>query len=231
MECGLKSASEERDVPLAMRIAERSVRRGSGVRIRRLLVIVAEFLEAAAGADGIDVALGQDGAKPGLQRAATVKIPEERALGALAAIEAVKIGEERVGKFGGFRGAGSAMKNRSGCRMEVDAIAGKKLFPGGFAAFGTSAGQRQVLQMKGTEIFFELPRSGSAGGEALFGAAFQGSGPALCRESPAACLRLEIQGFENGGGAVQKEDGVLRCGLGTSIWGVCGHLPFGVKTM
>ena len=58
--------------------------------------------EAAAGANGIDVTLGEDGAEPGLERAAAVEIAEEgAAVGSIG--ETVKVGEKRVSELAGCR--------------------------------------------------------------------------------------------------------------------------------
>jgi len=103
LERGLKSASEERDVSLAMGISEGRVRGGSREGSCCLRIVVAQFLEAAAGADSIDVALGQNRSQPSLKRTAPVKVTEERSLRALATIEAVEIGKKRIGEIARFR--------------------------------------------------------------------------------------------------------------------------------
>src|SRR5258708_28106299 len=67
IECSLQGACEEGNVAFAMRIDERD-RRPKRRRTFITRFAVTEFLEAAAGADGIDVPLGHNRAAAGLQR-------------------------------------------------------------------------------------------------------------------------------------------------------------------
>ena len=58
--------------------------------------LIVDFDEAARGADGIDVALGENGTEPGFERAAAVKVAEERAVFGFCGRrcgDAVEIGE------------------------------------------------------------------------------------------------------------------------------------------
>src|SRR5260370_33629724 len=73
----------------------------------------AKLLEAATGADRIDVSLGKNGARPGLQRTAPVKVTAERALRPFAGGQAVQRGETGIRELGGFRRTCGPLKNRS----------------------------------------------------------------------------------------------------------------------
>lgn len=80
-EGAVKCGGEKSEVARAMRVGWRIAEGGDGMDLRGMLrgaVAVIEFGEAAIGADGVDVALGEDGAEPSLERAATVEIAEER---------------------------------------------------------------------------------------------------------------------------------------------------------
>ena len=93
----LQSADEKSGVAFAMRIGglnrnglRNFVRR---MPIGRFCVAIIERFKAAAGADGVNVSLGENGAKPGLERAAAVEITEERTLAARAICKAVEFSE------------------------------------------------------------------------------------------------------------------------------------------
>src|SRR5712691_6451694 len=67
LECSLQGACEEGNVAFAMRIDERDRRPKSRRWGCIARFVFTKLLEAAAGADGIDVLLGKNGAEPGLQ--------------------------------------------------------------------------------------------------------------------------------------------------------------------
>ena len=73
--------------------------------------------------------------------------------------------------------------SRSG-GAEISAIGGHEMFPGIGTAFGTSAGEREILQMKSTEIFFELSGARAGGRELLFCAALESQIEAIARQIP-----------------------------------------------
>src|SRR5260370_7991274 len=77
IECSLQGACEEGNVAFAMRIDERD-RRPKRRRAFITPFVFTEFLEAAAGTDGIDVPLGKDGAKPSLHGTTPTQLTEER---------------------------------------------------------------------------------------------------------------------------------------------------------
>ena len=133
-----------------------------------------EFGEAPAGANGVDVALGENGAQPGLQRAASVEIAEERALTALRVGETVKIREGESARSWAAGGVRGATQDRGGGGTKVGAIFGDEIFPGLSMAFGAGGREGQVLQMQRTKIFLDLVRGDTLRGEAFRGAAFEG---------------------------------------------------------
>src|SRR5260370_37792882 len=110
--------------------------------------LCAKLLEAAAGADRIDVPLGKNGAKPGLQRTAPVKVTEERALRPFAAGQAVQLGEKGIRELGGFRRTCGAMKNRGGRGAQGRAVRLEKVFPCSLASFGAGSREGQILNLK-----------------------------------------------------------------------------------
>src|SRR5260370_29915000 len=148
----------------------------------------AKLLEAATGADRIDVSLGKNGAKPGLQRTAPVKVTEERALRPFAAGQAVQLGEKGIRELAGFRPTCRAMKNRGGRGAQVRAVRLEKVFPGSLASFGAGSREGQILNLKPAEIFFKLLRGPRSGGQALLCAAFERSGKLLSWDSPSVCF-------------------------------------------
>src|SRR4029077_6713254 len=155
-ESSLQGTRERCDVALAMRI--RGLR--SDQRLRRSIAsfVLGKLLKAPARANGINVPLGEDGAEPGLQRAAPVEIPEERTLRALAASQTVQLREKGIREVTGIRGTRFATQNGGRSRAQVSTVGGEKMFPGSFTSFGTGAGQGQIFEMQRAEVFFELGR-------------------------------------------------------------------------
>src|SRR5271154_4939428 len=94
-------------------------------------IIVVEGFEAAASADGVNVALSENGAQPGLERAATVEITEKRALTAISVGKSIELGKKRVGEFAGFRGSGAAAEHGGSRGAKVRAIGADEVFPCG----------------------------------------------------------------------------------------------------
>jgi hypothetical protein len=172
------------------------------VPIGRFCVAVIERFETAAGADGVDVALGENGAEPGLERAAAVKIAEEGALAARTIGETVKLGKERVGKFAGFGGSGASTENGGSSGAKVGAIGGDEIFPRGLAIFHASGGQGQILKMKRGEIFVEFFGRETPASEAFLRAAFEGRSESIEREPPAITLRFFVKNFQPCRGAL-----------------------------
>ena len=132
----MKRVGKEREIARAMRVGRGVVsgigESGGGVDgsdafpkwnfiAARGCGLVFDFDEAARGADGIDVALRENGAEPGFQRAAAVEIAEERAVFGFAGRgcgDAVEVGEERIGEILRGDGISLAAKNRSGGERE-----------------------------------------------------------------------------------------------------------------
>ena len=159
--------------------------------------------EAARGADGIDVALRKNGAEPGFERAATVKIAKERTIFGFARRvcgDAVKIGEQRIGKV--LRGdrISLAVKNRSGSGAQVSAIGDDEKFPSGGLAAGACCSEAEVLQMKRAEKFFELGARNllptAARGETFRGAAFERVFETLARNRPRGSGNFGIEAID-----------------------------------
>src|SRR5580693_8589447 len=101
----------------------------------------------------------EDGAKPVLQRAASVEVAEERAVVGLAGRrgrDAVKIGEERVGEILRGDGIGFTAKNSRGRGAQVAAIRNDEKFPGSGLTTGARGSEAQILQMKRAEKFFQI---------------------------------------------------------------------------
>src|SRR6267142_1701335 len=71
-------AAKQGEVAFTMRIVGLELRLRRRGLARILCVVFAQFFEATAGADHINVSLGKNGAEPGLQRAAPVKVAEQR---------------------------------------------------------------------------------------------------------------------------------------------------------
>src|SRR5712692_8910714 len=109
-----------------MRIAGLHLR--SGERLRRSVAsfVLGKLLKAPARADRINVPLGEDGAEPGLQRTASVEIPEERTLGALAANQTVQLRKKGIREelYGLVSGKGAERYNsekRESARSQASA--------------------------------------------------------------------------------------------------------------
>src|SRR6266849_3669681 len=150
--------------------------------------LLAKLLEAATGADRIDVPLGKNGAKPGLQGTAPVKVAEERALRPFAAGQTVQLGEERIRELAGFRRTCGAMKNRGSRSTQVRAVRREEVLPGSLASFGAGSREGQIFNVEPAEIFFKALRGPRSGGQALLCAAFERSGKLLSRNSPLVCF-------------------------------------------
>src|SRR6267378_6600573 len=71
-------AAKQGEVAFTMGIAGMELRSRWRDLARILCVVFAEFFEAAARANRINVALSKDGAEPGLQRAAPMEVAKER---------------------------------------------------------------------------------------------------------------------------------------------------------
>src|SRR5437899_11336527 len=95
--------------------------------------LLAKLLEAAPGADRIDMPLGKNGEKPGFQRTAPVKVAEERAFRPFAAGQAVQLRENGIRKHAGFRRTCGAMNNDDVRRAQVRPVRTEKEPPANLA--------------------------------------------------------------------------------------------------
>ena len=197
---GLQGTNEKRDVALAMRVGGLY---GNGVRNlggARLGIVVVEGFEAASSADGVNVALSEDGAEPGLERTATVEIAEERALAAGSIGESVEFGKERIGKIAGFWGSGTATENGGCGSSKIGAEGADEMVPRRFAIFHAGGGEGQVFKVQCDQVFVQHFRREVSAGKALFCAAFERSGKPLAGKPPAAGFGLSIEPLDFGGG-------------------------------
>ena len=141
-----------------------------------------DFRKAAAGANGLDVALGENGAEPGLERAAAVEIAEEGAtVGSIG--EAIEVGEKRVSEFAGCRRVRRAAEDGSGGGAEISAEGGNEMIPGCRGALCASAGEGEVLKVEIGKILVEL-RCFGLFSKVFSGAVFKGGGEDIARQTP-----------------------------------------------
>src|SRR6266850_6090922 len=82
-------AAKQGEVAFTMGIVRMELRSRRRELARILCVVFTQLFEATARADRINVSLSKNGAEPGLQRTAPVKVAEERTGVALALREAV----------------------------------------------------------------------------------------------------------------------------------------------
>lgn len=183
-------------------------------------VVVFEFGEAAGKTDGVDMALGEDGAEPGLEGAAAVEVAEEGAGGGFCGAgctvgawifssgQAIEVGEERVGEIAGGRGNGRAAEYSGSGGAEIGAVVSNEVIPGFGAVFGAGAGEGQVLEMQGGEIILDVASGRRGGGEMFRGTAFQGGLETIEGKTPGCgggvgietIDECTVRGEERGGG-------------------------------
>lgn len=108
---------------------------------RRVAIGFRQRLFAPGLAVVVDVALGERGAQPTEQRSAALVGVERRAALAIAQVEAIELGVERVGEFAA---KGVAAGDGDGGAGEGLAIERKKALPGVFVAQGAGAGEGQI---------------------------------------------------------------------------------------
>lgn len=122
-----------------------------------------------------------------------MKIPEERALATLAVGEAVKFGEERIREFAGVGGSRVGTQNGCRCRAQIAAVGGNEIFPGGFASFHARGGQRQIFEVQGAKIGFEIVASDFSIGKMLLRAALEGGAKLHFGECPLRSPRESVE--------------------------------------
>jgi len=150
---------------------------GGDMTMRRV-----NFGKAAAGAQGVDVALREDGAEPGFEGAASVEIAKEgAAVGGSG--ETVQVGKKRVGEFTGCGRVWRTAENGGSGGAQVAAEGGNEMIPCGGAALRASAGEGEILQVQCGEILSEL-RGLRLLGEVFSSAAFESGGKNIERNIP-----------------------------------------------
>ncbi len=198
-ESRVQRADDKRDVALAVRVSGRSGNTHQILSSAALRLIAIERFEAATGADGINVALGENGAEPGFQRAAAMEIAEEGAFAAVALLQPVEFGKERIREFRSLRRSGAAAQNRSSGGAQIAAIGAEEMLPRGFAIFDASGGKSQILEVQRGEIILEFLRGQTSACQDLLRAALERRGKACLREIPARGFGLGVEPFEFGG--------------------------------
>ena len=170
----------------------------------------------------VDVTLCENGAKPGFERTAAVKITEEGAFAASAIGEAVELGEERVGEFASFGGSRAAAEDGGCGGAKVWAIGGDEMLPGRFAIFHASGGERQILEMEGGEIFVKFLSREASTSQALLGASLQRRREMVRRKTPIGTIRLRIKGLEPGWAGHNSLRSASAAGGLPGLGAVCG---------
>jgi hypothetical protein len=192
----LDGAGEDRQVSLAMGIGGcRCAKSVAGVPVvhgDRAVLVFGQLGQAGAGAKSVYMALGEDGAKPSLQGAASVEIAEQGAVRALSVGQAVKIGEKRVRQFVSVWGSWRAAENRAGGGSEVRLVSCNEEIPGGNVALSAGGRESKVLKMQGREIFLQSGGGGFAS-KGFLGATGEGCGKVLGRKAPQGGLGLRKQ--------------------------------------
>src|ERR1700719_671167 len=117
-----------------------------------------EVSEAAAGADCVDVPLGEDGAEPSLQRASPVEITEQGAtIGSLA--QPIEVREQGICQFARGWGGRRTAKDGASRGPQVAAKSRDEIIPGIGPLFGASASERQILQVECRKVSFDVARA------------------------------------------------------------------------
>src|SRR6266513_6418494 len=211
-----------------MRIAGLHLRSEQRPRQSLASFIFAKLLEAAARTDGIDVPLRKNGAEPGLQRTAPMKVTKERTFRAFAAGQSVQLGKKGIREITSFRGTRVAVKNRGRRRAQVSAVLGEKMLPSRLTSFGASGGQSQIFKMQRAEIFFELKRSKGCTRQTLRCAAFQCDREMPTREPPACSIGLRVKPLDQGGAVLQRLHRVYGICVSRRAFWIFGHVYSGV---
>src|SRR5258708_14123743 len=128
-----------------MRITGLHPRSEQVLRTRVASFPLIKFFEAAAGADGIDAPLGKDGAEPGLERTASVKVTEERPFRALATGQTIQLRKNGIREITGFRGTRLAAKNGGRRGAQRTRISGETKLPSVSDSFGPTRSHVKIL--------------------------------------------------------------------------------------
>src|ERR1700730_7862 len=152
-------------------------------RARNMIVRALQVRETAAGANGVDMPLGQDRAQPGLQRASPMKITKERAaIGSFA--YPIELRKQRVCEFARRRRVARAAQNSAGRRTQVAAKTLDEVIPRLGAAFGTRASKRQIPKVERGNIFLKLGGVRRFFAKAFPGADFHSGGKHISLQPP-----------------------------------------------
>src|SRR5713226_3671733 len=223
-EGGVQGARERCDVALAVRIGGLELRHEELLRRAIASFILAKLFEAAAGADGIDVPLGKNGAEPGVERAASGEVAEERPFRPLVTGQTIQLRKNGIREITGFRGTRFAAENGSCRRAQVTAISGEKMLPGVFDSLGASGGQGKIFEMQAAEILFELLGCYRFRRQGFLRAALERGGESFLRKAPAARLGLGVEPLQESSLAVERPGEIHRGILTAAFWRVFSHL-------
>src|SRR2546421_8758564 len=105
-----------------MRIDRLQLRSEWNFRLSVARFVLAKVLEAPAGANGVNMPLGKDGAEPGFQRAAAMEVAKERTLRALAIRQTIQLRKEGICKIAGLGRTRAAAENCGCGRAQVRAV-------------------------------------------------------------------------------------------------------------
>src|SRR5260370_33440112 len=119
-----------------------------------------------------------------------MKVAKERPLCSFATGQTVQLRKKGIRQITGFRGTGSASKDRRCRRVQVSAIGAKKMFPGSLVPIDAGGGQSQVLQMQCAQIVLEFLRSERSRCQGLLRATLERGGESFPKNLPTAGLRL-----------------------------------------
>src|SRR5882672_6267182 len=103
--------AKQGEVAFTMGIVRMELRSRRRELARILCVVFTQLFEATARADRINVSLSKNGAEPGFQRAAPVKVAEQRTSVALVLGETIQIREKRIREFARLRRTRTAPQN------------------------------------------------------------------------------------------------------------------------
>jgi hypothetical protein len=196
---GLQGADKESGVAFAMRV---SGLHGSGVgnflkrvSVRRLRVIGIERLKATAGANCVDVALGENGTEPGSEGAAAVEIAKEGAFSARAVRKSVEFSEERIRQIAGFRRCRAAAENGGSGSAKIGSVGADEMVPRGLAIFHAGGGEGEIFQMEGGEILVDFFGSEVSADQPFLRTALERGRESFEGQTPAVCLGLGVKRF------------------------------------
>ena len=164
---------------------------GLQCRHRRGLCVV-EWRGPFAGAQTIDVALSENGAHPGGQAAAAVKIAEQRTAGLTLAGDAVELRIERIGDLAGTAGLVERIRGA----IQNGPALGDKVLPRPVVAERAGTRQGHVGEMQTIEVTLEVAPSRQGIRERTLNARLEGIFECVHRQGPARGTCLPVQSIE-----------------------------------